>query len=41
MKKFVAFLLLAGLLGLSSCAKRYTCPTYIKDTKTAKQEVRS
>lgn len=41
MKKFVAFLLVAGLLGLASCTKRYTCPTYIKNTKTDKQEVRS
>jgi hypothetical protein len=41
MKKFIAFLLVAGLVGLASCTKRYTCPTYLKDTKTPAKEVRA
>ncbi|MGD1842303.1 MAG: hypothetical protein ACFB0B_15610 [Thermonemataceae bacterium] len=35
------FLVGVFLVGLaSSCAKNYTCPTYVKDTKVEKKEVK-
>lgn len=30
MKKIIAFAFVA-MIGFSSCAKRYTCPTYLKN----------
>lgn len=31
MKRIAILLVLLGMLGMASCAKRYTCPTYLKD----------
>lgn len=39
MKKFTLILMLA-LIGFSSCGRRYTCPTYLKN-EDAKKDVRA
>lgn len=33
MKKVIISLCFLGLIGFSSCAKRYTCPTYLQNTE--------
>ncbi len=33
MKKVIITLCLLALIGFSSCAKRYTCPTYLQNTE--------
>jgi hypothetical protein len=38
MKKIIITLCLLALIGFSSCAKRYTCPTYLQNTEEEKDK---
>jgi len=41
LKSILAVLALVGLFAISSCARRYTCPTYLKeDIKATQQDSR-